>query len=664
MRRLGKFIRWILVAVMILGLLGCNSDTPGDPVNKAPVANDQNVSTEEDTNVTITLTATDADGDALTYTVTHDPEHGALSGTAPNLTYVPESGYTGSDSFKFKANDGTDDSNEATVTIEITAVNEAPVANDQNVSTEEDTNVTIMLSATDADGDALTYTVTHDPEHGALSGTAPNLTYTPESGYTGLDNFKFKANDGTDDSNEATVRIEITAVRHAPFRMRVKTDNPGPSDDNQFTIPTAYGQTYDYSVDCDDDGTDEVTHVSGVYTCEYDTEGNYTIAIRGDFPQIIFGEGTDASKLLSIEEWGTIHWRSFASAFSTCQNMEIHAPDTPDLSEVTSMRYMFYGASKLNQDIGDWNTSRVEDMSYMFGAASSFNQDIGRWDTSHVTNMEQMFFMASDFNQSLNDWNTSAVTNMKGMFVEAVSFNQNIGDWDTSAVTDMSYMFQGAHSFNQDIGGWDTSHVTNMYYMFYQAYSFNQNIDAWNTSHVNNMVGMFYYAYDFNQSIGDWNTSNVSNMGEMFFRAHSFDRDIGDWDTSKVTNMSYMFREASSFNQDIGRWDTSNVSNMSDMFRFADSFNQDIGDWNTSKVTNMGYMFHYANSFNHNVSGWDTSQVGNMNYMFYHASSFSNNDLSGWNVVNVGNNHSFFCDGWGSGNTPPDNWNCNPLPPD
>ena len=85
--------------------------------------------------------------------------------------------------------------------------NAPPVAADQSVTTAEDTAAGITLSATDPDNDPLTYAITTAPAHGTLSGTAPNLTYTPVADYSGSDSFTFKANDGQLDSNTATVSI-------------------------------------------------------------------------------------------------------------------------------------------------------------------------------------------------------------------------------------------------------------------------------------------------------------------------------------------------------------------------------------------------------------------------------------------------------------------------
>src|SRR5207247_675512 len=85
-----------------------------------------------------------------------------------------------------------------------------PVANAQAVTTPEDTAKAITLTASDVDGNTLTYSVVTGPAHGTLSGTAPNLTYTPTANYTGADSFTFEANDGTVDSALATISITVT----------------------------------------------------------------------------------------------------------------------------------------------------------------------------------------------------------------------------------------------------------------------------------------------------------------------------------------------------------------------------------------------------------------------------------------------------------------------
>jgi hypothetical protein len=94
------------------------ADWDGTP-NRAPVANAQSLSTSENTSKAITLVSTDADNDPLTWTIVSQPTSGNLTGTAPNLTYNPNAGYNGSDSFTFRTNDGNANSNTATVSITV-----------------------------------------------------------------------------------------------------------------------------------------------------------------------------------------------------------------------------------------------------------------------------------------------------------------------------------------------------------------------------------------------------------------------------------------------------------------------------------------------------------------------------------------------------------------
>jgi len=180
-------------------------------INDVPVANSQSVTTPEDAAKAITLTGSDADpGTTLTFTVLTQPAHGTLSGTAPNLTYTPNLNYNGSDSFTFRVNDGTVNSNTATVSITVTPVNDAPVANDQSVATNEDTAKAITLTGSDVDSATLTYSIVAQPLHGTLTGTPPTVTYTPAAHYFGPDSFTFKITDGSLESNVAMVSITVT----------------------------------------------------------------------------------------------------------------------------------------------------------------------------------------------------------------------------------------------------------------------------------------------------------------------------------------------------------------------------------------------------------------------------------------------------------------------
>ncbi len=187
-----------------------------DGPNQAPTANPQSLSTDEDTPLDIILTGSDPDCNPLTYSVVSSPSHGTLGGIAPNLTYTPTANYNGADSLTFVANDGLATSEPATVTISVMPVNDAPVADPQSIATRQDSAVAITLTGSDVDGDELTYGIVVQPDHGTLSGTAPDLTYTPAPGYGGPDSFAFIVNDGELDSEPAVVSVTIKLVTYLP----------------------------------------------------------------------------------------------------------------------------------------------------------------------------------------------------------------------------------------------------------------------------------------------------------------------------------------------------------------------------------------------------------------------------------------------------------------
>ena len=431
-------------------------------------------------------------------------------------------------------------------------------------------------------------------------------------------------------------------------------------NNENITIPTFESETYNYSVNWGD-GSGEYG-VTGNATHLYTNPGIHTISIIGDFPRIYFTYLDDFDKILSVEQWGDIEWRSMEKAFFECSNLDMKAVDIPNLTKVQDMSYMFMGCRKLvgNSSFMNWDTNSVIDMSYMFRGASSFNQDIGNWDTSSVTDMTYMFFWASDFNQDIGNWDTGSVTDLSSMFSNAISFNQDIGNWDTGSLINMDNLFSGAVTFNQDIGNWNTASVTSAYGTFQGASDFDQNIGAWDTSLIEDMGAMFYKAVSFNQNIGNWDTSAVTNMKAVFREAVSFNQQVGNWNTSAVSDMSEMFREASSFNQDLGGFDTSSVITFEGMFKDAVSFNQDIGNWNTSSATSMKNTFFGASSFNQdigrwntkavrvmsgmfanatlfnqNIGSWQTGLIGDMSEVFYNATSFDQN-LGNWDISSVG----------------------------
>lgn len=218
-----RFVRFVCVsevnggpdtAVAELNLL--QGDPIDVPLNQPPVAEAKSVAVAEDASIAITLQAVDPDGDAMGFAVVSNPTRGTLSGSAPNLTYIPNANFNGTDSFTFRANDRGGQSNVATVSITVTPVNDAPVAQAKSVTTAEDSAVAVNLTGTDVEGTSLNYSVLSSPSKGVLSGTAPNLTFTPNANQNGADSFTYRVFDGSAYSGTATVSLTITPVNDAP----------------------------------------------------------------------------------------------------------------------------------------------------------------------------------------------------------------------------------------------------------------------------------------------------------------------------------------------------------------------------------------------------------------------------------------------------------------
>ncbi|NGZ07727.1 MAG: SUMF1/EgtB/PvdO family nonheme iron enzyme [Magnetococcales bacterium] len=192
--------------------------------NAAPVAVADSLITSEDTPISDTLTATDADHDPLTnypldpltYAIVTNGTKGVVTLTnaaTGAFTYTPNSQATGTDSFTFRVNDRTVDSNTATVTVRINPVNDAPVAESAALSIATGVaSTTGRLIARDAEGDALTYRLVSNGRKGTAritNTTTGAFSYTPNFGASGFDSFTFEATDGRLVSNTARINVGI-----------------------------------------------------------------------------------------------------------------------------------------------------------------------------------------------------------------------------------------------------------------------------------------------------------------------------------------------------------------------------------------------------------------------------------------------------------------------
>lgn len=202
--------------------------------NDLPVANSDSYTTATDTTLTVAVGSgvlandTDVDGNPLTAILVDDVTDGTLTLNANgSFSYIPDAGFDGEDTFTYRVNDGTANGNIATVTITVSGTpGAAPVAVNDTYTLAEDGSLTTTLANdvlgndTDADLDPLTATLVANVSNGTLvfngDGT---FVYTPNANFSGTDTFTYQANDGSSNSNIATVTLTVTGSNDPPVGL-------------------------------------------------------------------------------------------------------------------------------------------------------------------------------------------------------------------------------------------------------------------------------------------------------------------------------------------------------------------------------------------------------------------------------------------------------------
>lgn len=187
--------------------------------NHDPRANNDAITTAENTPVTINVLAndSDSDGDPIHIdSITDSPGNGTAAIVSGQIKYTPDPGFSGTDTFRYRIRDDHDNSDRGTVTVTVTEADNGnpPSANNDTASTEENTAVSIDVKGndTDPDGDTLSITIVSDPAHGTTSIASGEIQYTPDTDYTGTDSFSYTISDGNGNTDSANVSVTVTSA--------------------------------------------------------------------------------------------------------------------------------------------------------------------------------------------------------------------------------------------------------------------------------------------------------------------------------------------------------------------------------------------------------------------------------------------------------------------
>lgn len=248
-----------------------------NPTNDPPIANPDVAGTFRDTPVVIAVTAndTDADGDTLTVVAVGTASNGTVAITGPgDVTYTPNAGYAGPDSFTYTIDDGSPSTSSAPVTISVSATNRNPIASNDVTSTPASTPVTldVLANDTDPDGDPLTITTVGSPAQGsAILNPDDTITYSPTAGFAGVDAFVYNISDGLGGTALAVATIHVAA---APGALVALADTALVDEDAQVVVDVLANDLADLAI-----ATDSITNPAhGVTTLLPDGTVRYTPA--------------------------------------------------------------------------------------------------------------------------------------------------------------------------------------------------------------------------------------------------------------------------------------------------------------------------------------------------------------------------------------------------
>lgn len=236
----------------------------------APVANPGTINILEDVPSVVTFPATDADGDPLTIEIIQEPTQGAVSvDDDGNYVYSPPGNFSGSDSLRYRVSDGTFTSSEAELILNVVAVNDSPVVTGDNLTVDEDGEVSASLNASDVDSDTFSFELVEGPLHGQVSIDSNIAIYTPDPDYFGEDSWTYRAvDDGGATSDPAIVNVNVAPVNDSPVTV-----------DELFEVNDDMGWTFVLNASDVDGDFLTVTVVEGPLQGEVTwngTEGTYT----------------------------------------------------------------------------------------------------------------------------------------------------------------------------------------------------------------------------------------------------------------------------------------------------------------------------------------------------------------------------------------------------
>ncbi|MBF7073393.1 tandem-95 repeat protein [Glaciecola sp. MH2013] len=250
------------------------------PTMDPPVANPDTAVTPEDSSITVNVVANDSDpdGDSVFVTEGSSPDGTVVADPATGeITFTPNPDFTGPATINYSLSDGNGNQVTGVLTVDVTPVNDDPVASNQTLAVEEDTTLTIdpLINASDVDGDTLTITnlvassgtVTQNPDG--------SLSFTPDPNFNGPVTITYLVDDGNGGTTPVTVHVNVQAVVDAPV---ANPDEATTNEDTPVTINVLVNDT-----DAENEALTVIQATSPDGTITIDTNGDLVFTPNPDF---------------------------------------------------------------------------------------------------------------------------------------------------------------------------------------------------------------------------------------------------------------------------------------------------------------------------------------------------------------------------------------------
>ena len=214
-QRTAGWVRPAIVLAIAVASTGCGG---GSKPNRPPQLTTSALSVDEDVVLSAQLAASDPDGQTLTFTKTSEPQHGSLAVAANGaVTYTPALNYNGADQFSVQVADTRGGTASGTVAITVRAVNDAPVLTAASFSGDEETTISGQVTASDVEGDAVTFTPAGPASHGSVTvGSDGAFEFQPPADFFGTATFGITATDVPGATGTHQVSIVVRNVNDAP----------------------------------------------------------------------------------------------------------------------------------------------------------------------------------------------------------------------------------------------------------------------------------------------------------------------------------------------------------------------------------------------------------------------------------------------------------------